>query len=168
MRGERVRLREVAARVHSLAIHLLRRVRRADPVMGLTPARASALSVVVFGGPVTLGELAAAEQVSAPTMTRIVAGLQVGGLVVRSRDRRDRRVVRVRATVKGRRVLERGRQRRVEQMVALLEGLRREELGVVEEAVGLLEGVVSGPVGPGHGRSEGRRALGRGGGGSGA
>src|SRR3954463_14052103 len=75
-------LLELADRLHSTAIHLLRRVRKQDVAIGQGPARLSALSVLVFGGPKTLGELAAAEQVKPPTMSRIVAGVggrRVGG-----------------------------------------------------------------------------------------
>ena len=62
--------------LHSAAIHLLRRVRKQDAATGEGPARLSALSVLVFGGPMTLGQLAAAEQVKPPTMSRIVTGLE--------------------------------------------------------------------------------------------
>src|SRR5438034_7923068 len=103
----------VAARLHSAAIHLLRRLRRQDDAMGLTPARASALSIMVFGGPVTLGQLAAAEQVSAPTTTRLVIGMERDGLVRREDDPNDGRVVWLHATAKGTRLLHQGRQRRV-------------------------------------------------------
>src|SRR6185295_13673215 len=85
--------RTVADRLHSAAIHLLRRLRRQDDAMGLTPARASALSIMVFGGPVTLGQLAGAEQVSAPTTTRLVVGMERDGLVRREDDPDDGRVV---------------------------------------------------------------------------
>jgi len=80
----------VADGLHSAAIHLLRRVRKQDTKTGEGPARLSALSVLVFGGPKTLGELAAAEQVRPPTMTRICdrAGTQrAGGAGERSRGR---------------------------------------------------------------------------------
>src|SRR5712691_9907673 len=90
--------RTTADRLHSAAIHLLRRLRRQDEAMGLTPARASALSVLVFGGPVTLGALAQAEQVSAPTVTRLVVGMERDGLVRREADPHDGRVVWLRAT----------------------------------------------------------------------
>jgi len=69
----------VADRLHSAAIHLLRRVRKQDVATGEGPARLSALSVLVFGGQKTLSELAAAEQVKPPTMSRIVAGLARNG-----------------------------------------------------------------------------------------
>src|SRR5438046_9815051 len=79
----------VADRLHSAAIHLLRRLRRQDDALGLTPARASALSIMVFGGPVTLGQLAPAEQVSAPTTTRLVIGMERDGLVRRQEEPDD-------------------------------------------------------------------------------
>ena len=87
--------RSVADRLHSAAIRLLRRLRREDEAMGLTAARASALSVLVFGGrPITLGALAQAEQVSAPTITRLIVGMERDGLVRREADaaRRPRRL----------------------------------------------------------------------------
>src|SRR3954462_8004109 len=97
--------RSIAERLHAAAIHLLRRLRRQDAAMGLTPARASALSIMVFGGPVTLGSLARAGQVSAPTITRLIVGMQRDGLVRREPDERDRRVVWLHATPKGTRLL---------------------------------------------------------------
>ncbi len=89
---------DVADRLHSAAIHLLRRLRREDDASGLSAPRLSALSVVVFGGPVTIGALAAAEQVRVPTMSRLVAALEADGLVRRKPDVDDGRVVRVAAT----------------------------------------------------------------------
>src|SRR5271170_2056713 len=102
---------KVADQLHSAAIHLLRRLRRQDAASGEGPARLSALSVLVFGGPMTLGELAAAEQVRPPTMTRIVTGLEQGGLARRMADPTDARRVRISATPKGVRLLQRGRKR---------------------------------------------------------
>ena len=129
----------LAARLHSTAIRLLRRVRRTDAKMGLSPARASALSVLVFGGPCTIGELAEVEQVRPPTMTRLVTGLEADGWVARSADPRDGRAVIVRATAKGRRVLERGRRLRVEQIEAMLSGLSASDSAMLAEAVSVLE-----------------------------
>src|SRR5918999_325999 len=102
----------LADRLHSAAIHLLRRLRRVDATTGLSGPRLSALSVVVFGGPLTLGELAAAEQVKPPTMTRLVRALEARGLVSRETDEHDGRVVRLRATAKGRSLMAQGRARR--------------------------------------------------------
>jgi DNA-binding MarR family transcriptional regulator len=132
----------VAARLHSLAIHLLRRARRDDPAMGLSPARASALAVLTFGGARTIGELAAAEQVTAATMSRLISGLEADGFVTRKSDPTDGRAVRVAATAKGRRALERGRQRRIHHMLEVLGDMQPEELVTVERAVSLLEGAL--------------------------
>src|SRR3954470_12967903 len=94
--------RSVADRLHSAGLQLLRPPRREDEAMGLTAARASALSVLVFGGrPVTLGALAQAEQFSPPTFTRLIIGMERAGLVRREADATDRRVVWLHATPKG-------------------------------------------------------------------
>jgi DNA-binding MarR family transcriptional regulator len=132
----------VADRLHSAAIHLLRRVRKQDAATGEGPARLSALSVLVFGGPMTLGELAAAEQVRPPTMTRIVTGLEQGGLARRMADPVDARRVQIRATAKGVRLLQRGRKRRIEYLARHLQGLADNELESVKEAVNILEKVL--------------------------
>jgi DNA-binding MarR family transcriptional regulator len=134
---------EAADRFHSAAIHALRHVRREDPSTGVPPAQLSALSVLVFGGPRTLGELAAAEQVRPPTMTRIVQALEQEGLVRRERDSRDGRVQRLDASAKGRRVMQRGRERRIANLAALLDRLTREEIARVGEAADLVEGALA-------------------------
>jgi len=135
----------VANRLHSAAIHLLRRVRTTDDSMGLSGPAASALSVVVFGGPITLGALAAAEHVRPPTITRLVRDLEAAGLVTREADAADRRVQRITATRKGRRILEAGRARRVAVLTAALERLPAAELRALEAAVDILEGIVRTP-----------------------
>src|ERR671937_298564 len=120
--NRRLSSRHVAAadRFHSAAIHALRHVRRDDPATGLSAARLSALSVLVFGGPRSLGELAAAEHVRPATMTRIVQALEEEGLVRRERDPDDGRITRLQATAKGERVLWRGRELRVARLAELL------------------------------------------------
>jgi DNA-binding MarR family transcriptional regulator len=130
---------EAADRFHSAAIHTLRHVRREDADTGVGAARLSALSVLVFGGPRTLGELAAAEQVRPPTMTRVVQALEEDGLVRRARDPNDGRVVRLRATAKGRRVMQQGRTRRITTLGALLMRLSAAEVQRVREAAELVE-----------------------------
>jgi DNA-binding MarR family transcriptional regulator len=130
---------KVADRLHSVAVHLLRRIRKQDAATGEGPARLSALSVLVFGGPTTLGELAAAEQVRPPTMTRIVTGLERSALAQRMADPADSRRVRIRATGKGVRLLQRGRKRRIEYLAHHLEALAGEELEALRKATDILE-----------------------------
>lgn len=132
-----------AARLHSFAIHLLRHVRTVDVESGLSAARLSALSVLVFGGERTLGDLAEAEQVSAPTVTRLVSALERDGLVRRSRDPADGRVTRVAASARGRRVLEAGRDRRVARVAELLSGLDADQRRDVDAALDALEGALA-------------------------
>jgi DNA-binding MarR family transcriptional regulator len=135
---------ELAERVHSAAVRLLRRLRRQDAATGLSAARLSALSVVVFGGPVTAGRLAAAEQVSAPTMSRLLDGLVRDGYVKRERDRGDGRVTWVRATRRGERVLREGRRRRVEALARQLAGLGAGDRVILARAAALLESAARG------------------------
>ena len=129
----------LAGRLHSAAIHLLRRLRREDDASGLSAPRLSALSVVVFGGPVTIGDLARAEQVRVPTMSRLVAALEEDGLLRRVRDTGDRRIVRVEATAAGRALLHAGRQRRVAALAADVAALTASERRALHHAVPLLE-----------------------------
>jgi DNA-binding MarR family transcriptional regulator len=135
---------DVADRLHSIAIHLLRRLRRVDIESRLTGPRLSALSVVVFGGPITLSALAQAEQVSPPTMTRLVQALEREGYLTRIPDPIDRRVTRVAATRRGLQVMREGRERRVRMLAALLLELPAAELKAVRAAVLSLESVIAG------------------------
>src|SRR2546422_860012 len=132
------RERDVADRLHSAAIHLLRRARRTDPLTGVSPARLSALSVLM-NGPKTLGELAAAEQVRPPTMSRLVGEMQRAGVARKVTDRKDKRVVRVHATAKGLRALERGRAMRIEAIELLVGALDEDKVEALERAVTLIE-----------------------------
>lgn len=134
---------ELADRWHSLAIHLLRRLRREDVKAGLTGPRLSALSVIVFGGPITLGELAAAEQVRPPTMTRLVRALESEQLVRREKDPADGRIARVRATAKGEGLLHEGRTRRVRRLAAPINELTAAERATLHDAAGILTRVVA-------------------------
>jgi DNA-binding MarR family transcriptional regulator len=130
---------EVAERLHSAAIHLLRLARVRDAELGLSGPRLSALSVIVMAGPLTIRDLAAAEQVRSPTMSRLVDGLQGDGLVSREPNPRDARSVLVRATATGRLVLSRGRSRRVEDLAAHLSRLDEDGLGTLSRASELME-----------------------------
>ncbi len=132
---------ETADRLHSAAIHLLRRLRVRDRESGVGPAQLSALSVLVFGGPRSLGELADAEQVRPPTMSRIVAGLERAGLVKR-RKTEDARRVRLEASAKGTKILQEGRKRRVESLAKALSVLSDEEQEKASELVDILQQII--------------------------
>jgi DNA-binding MarR family transcriptional regulator len=130
---------ELANRLNSAAIHLLRRIAQEDGADGVTGARLSALSVVVYGGPQSLGSLARRERVSTPTMSRIVDALVRDGLLGRVADEADRRSIRLTATPDGRLLMERGRARRIERLARELATLTTSELDVLERAVTALE-----------------------------
>ena len=135
-------IQETAARLHAAAIKLLRLLRRQDDASGLSAPRLSALSVLVFGGPMSLAELAAAEQVRAPTMSRLVEGLVRDGLVTREPVPGNRRMVRISATEAGRLLLEAGRARRVRALVARLETIAASERRALARGVEIMERVV--------------------------
>jgi DNA-binding MarR family transcriptional regulator len=132
----------VADRLHSAAIHLLRRLRVEDEAIGMSGPRLSALSVLVFAGPRRVGELAEAEQVEPPTMTRLVDGMERDGFVARQPDPDDRRAVIVSATSKGVRALNKGRSRRVKALAGVLVSLPAKELRRLPDGVEVLERVV--------------------------
>jgi DNA-binding MarR family transcriptional regulator len=137
------RAADLADRLHSAAIHVLRRVAREDVASGLGAPALSALSVVVFGGPLSLGRLAEAERVRPPTMTRTVQGLESAGLIRREQDPADKRVVNIEATRKGIEVLQAARARRVAALASSLEGLGEGDLGTLERAADLLARLAS-------------------------
>jgi DNA-binding MarR family transcriptional regulator len=136
MQAEKDEILRVADRLHSASIHLLRRLRVRDRESGIGPAQLSALSVLVFGGPRSLAELAGAEQVKPPTMSRIVAGLEKSKLVKCEPTKEDARRIRIVPTTKGEKVMWEGRRRRVEmlaELIADLSGSDLQHLGEIAE-----------------------------------
>jgi DNA-binding MarR family transcriptional regulator len=131
--------------LHAAAIQLLRRVRREDVVSGLSPARLSALSVVVFGGPMRISALARAEQVRTATMTPIVAALEADGLVSREPDPTDARAAILRATAKGATLMAEGRARRVATLAADLRATSAADRATLERAVRILRRALAKP-----------------------
>ncbi len=128
----------MADRLHSAAIRLLRRLRLQDAAMGIGPAQASALSVLVFGGPMSLKDLARAEQVRPPTMSRVVRGLERAKLVRREVARDDARRISLTPTEKGKSLLGEGRRRRVDLLARGLEQLPHKEQQQLAETAELL------------------------------
>ena len=129
---------DLADRLHSAAIRLLRRVRVVDSETGLSAPKLSALSVLHFGGATGLNALARAEQVRAPTMSKLVGDLEADGLVSKRADRADRRGVRIEATAKGRALMEEGRRRRLALLRKRLSGLTQGELQTLDKAADLV------------------------------
>lgn len=125
---------ETARKLHSAALHLMRYVRAGDTALGVPPAQLSALSVIVFGGKKSLSDLAKAEQVRAPTMSRIVDSLVRDGLVKREPDKTDRRSVVITPTEKGMRIMHEGRGRREKRLLDLLRGLSKGEIQTLDHA----------------------------------
>ena len=131
----------IADELHSAAIRLLRRLRKVEDNSGITAPRLSALSVIVFTGPLTLGALATAEQVRPPTMTRLVSALAADGLVVRVADGADGRLTIIRATRKGATVMARARALRIDALARRLASLSEQELRQVERGAEVMRRV---------------------------
>jgi DNA-binding MarR family transcriptional regulator len=126
---------ELADGLHSSAIHLLRQVRVEDRSFGIGPAQLSALSVLVFGGSMSLGQLASAEQVKPPTMVRIVRSLSEQRLVSMRADKNDKRKVVIAATAAGRKLMMRARRKRVEALARAISGLDGPEQATLRVAL---------------------------------
>jgi len=135
-------LTHTANALHSAALRLLRRARTADAGMDLDGPRASALSVLVFGGPLPLTRLAAVEQVSPPAISKTVTALEQAGLATRTRGGRDRRVVLVAATDAGRALLEQGRAARVRVVAEMIRSLPEADRTTLRAAADLIAGVL--------------------------
>jgi len=130
---------ETADRLHSAAIHLLRGLRKRDRESGVGPAQLSALSVLAFGGPRSLAELAEAEQVKPPTMSRIVAGLHRAKLIHVKTDKNDRRSMIISPTESGLRLMRTARTRRVDSLARSVSTLREFEIQLLRKAAEMIE-----------------------------
>ncbi len=143
MSTEKSRAWEIADKLHSACIHLLRRVRIQDLASGVGPAKLSALSVLVFSArPLSLAELAEAEQVKNPTMSRLVSDMERDGLVRIAASKEDARSIRITPTARGRELLLVGKKRRVDSLASVVESLSSAELGQLEEGLELLRQII--------------------------
>ena len=125
--ADALRTHEIAEKLHSGALRLLRRLRKYDSEAQISAPKLSALSVLVFGGPQSLNDLASAEQVRAPTMSRLVVELEAEGLVRKSPDANDKRGIKIAATAKGQALMERGRARRLQHVASAIAGMTADE-----------------------------------------
>lgn len=153
--GKRIDPETTAESLHSAAIHLLRKLRRLDNGPGRRnsgnsrnalrldgQSRLSALSVIVFAGPLTLGQLADAEQVRPPTMTRIVNALETRGLITKRANAADRRTIHLSATTKGKRLLLQARHRRVSSLAHPIAVLPSKDQKTLHAAIAILNRLV--------------------------
>ena len=134
----KIEVSAVAERLHAAAIRLLRRARAADVETTISPPKLSALSVLAFVGPQSLTQLARAEQVSAPTMSNLVADLEAAGLVTKRTDRSDKRGISIQVTAKGRTLMEEGRRRRLSLLRSRLADFTSAELKTLSQAAELM------------------------------
>jgi DNA-binding MarR family transcriptional regulator len=129
---------ELAASLVSIGAQIGRQLGHAADGDGLTRARLSALGRLVFGGPSTLGQLAAHEGVRPPTMTRLVQSMEAAGLVGRTRHPSDGRSILLSATPAGEALLASGQASRLAPLALAIDGLGREErteLGSASEVI---------------------------------
>lgn len=138
---------DLAARLR-LAIARLSRQLRQQAGTGLSPSQVSVLTSIEVNDSLTLGELAAIEQVAPPSITKIVAKLEDDGLVARNVDAADRRITRVAVTAEGRRRLDHSRSRRNAWLAMRLRELTPDEVAQLRAAVDVLEGMACGPARP--------------------
>jgi DNA-binding MarR family transcriptional regulator len=137
---------ELADGLHSAAIHLLRQVRVEDRASGIGPAQLSALSVLVFGGSMSLKQLAGIEQVKPPTMVRIVRGLVEQRLARTRADKEDARKINIAATLRGKSLMMRARKRRVEALAKALSAMPASQREELQAAVAVLKKVRVSPA----------------------
>jgi DNA-binding MarR family transcriptional regulator len=131
----------LASALRLTVARLARRVRQEGTSAGddITASRLAALTTIEILGPITLGELAAIEQVQPPSMTRIVGRLEQAGLVEREVDANDRRIVRVRVTEDGTRLLAQSRTRRNAFLARRVARLTDDERELLARAIGILD-----------------------------
>jgi DNA-binding MarR family transcriptional regulator len=135
---------DVAGRLRLSVTRLARLLRQQDE-SGLTPTMGAALATIGRVGPLTLGELAALEQVAPPTVTKVIGKLEAAGLVDRLADRADRRVCRVALSADGRRQLEINRSRRTAWLADRLAALEPEEQDRLAAAIDAIEQLTAAP-----------------------
>jgi len=137
---------EEARRLRYSVTRLARQLRR-QAGTDLTPTQSAALVSIERHGPVTIGDLATHEQVSAPTATNVVSKLEAAGLVSRRKDDADRRVCHVELTPAGRAELETSRNRKTSWLAARLNGLSDADLAKLTAALDVLEQLTEAPAG---------------------
>jgi len=125
-------------------MRLARRLRQMrDDSVDLNSNQLSAMAVLLNSGDLLMGELAAAEKMQPPSMTRIVNGLEARGFVARRPHPDDRRQCLVTLSGEGRKLLLANRRRRDEWLAIRIAQLAPGEREVLREAIEILEKVNS-------------------------
>jgi DNA-binding MarR family transcriptional regulator len=135
---------DVAGRLRLSVTRLARLLRQQDEG-GLTPTMGAALATIGRVGPLTLGELAALEQVAPPTITKVIGKLEAAGFIDRLPDQADRRVCRVALSTRGRRRLEINRSRRTAWLADRLADLEPEQQDRLAAAIDAIEHLTTAP-----------------------
>jgi DNA-binding MarR family transcriptional regulator len=138
------RTTDLASQLRFAVLRLGRRLRQHAPE-DITPSQLSALSIVVRERRLTLSQLAAAERVQPPTVTRVVDMLEQKGLATRVASEQDRRVAFVEATPEGRALVEQIRRRRDAYLARRLRSFSADERALLERAAPLLERLIEDP-----------------------
>lgn len=131
--------RALIERFHHRVIRMLRSLRPVDEAGSISGPRASALSILVFRGPCSLGELAGAEGVKAPTMSRLVKAMEAEGLLRVAVANNDQRRVRIEASPRGRKLMLEARERRLAALALAIGDASAAELAALERVCSLLE-----------------------------
>jgi DNA-binding MarR family transcriptional regulator len=137
-------LPEAASRLRLAVMRLSRRLRQHAPG-GITPSQLSALSTVVAEGRITLSQLAVAERVQPPSITRVVDVLVTDGYATRTQSQEDRRVAWVEPTTTGRALVESVRRQRDAYLAQRLRSLPPDDIAVLARAAALLEALTADP-----------------------
>jgi DNA-binding MarR family transcriptional regulator len=132
----------LGSRLNSATVHIGRALRSSSVGASMPIEHRSALSAIVFAGPIRMSALARLEGVSAPAVTRTVAILERQGLVRRHADPSDRRATLIVATAKGARLTMRGRDERARRIDAALRRMRPAARARIQAAIDDLEALV--------------------------
>ncbi len=129
---------ELVSRLRLAIVRVARRT-RASHLGGITPSQLSALVTIESHGPLTPSELAQREYVAAPTMTRILAALQVAGLVERVPNPDDGRSIRIATTPAAARLLAEGRREHTALLASRMARLDEAQIATLLAALPVLE-----------------------------
>ncbi|MCU6479842.1 MarR family winged helix-turn-helix transcriptional regulator [Arthrobacter sp. A2-55] len=128
----------LAAELRVAIMRSSRRLRAEAASRDISPGQYSVLAAILHG-PLTVGQLAEREMIQAPSMTRIVNGLESAGYVTRGENPLDKRQVLVQITGDGSAILRKARSRRTQWLAKRVAALSPEERETLREAARILQ-----------------------------